>query len=68
MIELIEVEESLNVQIETMEKGTNTYPIDITNHKYSKSIEVGVFSIVNVQMMENPSISTNKHLIINKAM
>ena len=31
------------------------------------TIEKGISSIVEVQTKENPSISTNRHLIINKA-
>jgi hypothetical protein len=56
----IEIEKSLDVKIQTMEKGTNTNPIDITNPKDANPVEVGISSDVEVQTMEIPSISTNK--------
>jgi hypothetical protein len=50
-----------------MEKGTNTDPINITTQKYANPVEIRISSNVEVQMMENPSVLTNKNLVINKA-
>jgi hypothetical protein len=55
----IELEKSLDVKIQTMEKGTDTVQVDIQNQKYANSVEVGISSYVEVQRMVNASIFTN---------
>jgi hypothetical protein len=54
MIDPIEIKKSSNVKIQVAEKGTNTNPV-----------EVGTTSDVGVQMMEIPSILTNRSSSIN---
>jgi hypothetical protein len=51
------VEEETNIDLVNKEKK---------NHKYANLVEEGMSSNVEVQNTKNLSISTNKHLMINK--
>jgi hypothetical protein len=66
MIDHVELEKSLDIKVQAMEKGTNTDPINITNKKDANPMEVRISSDVEVQTMENPSVSTNKNSMINR--
>jgi hypothetical protein len=56
-----------DVKIQVVEKGTNTDPINITTQEGAKSVEVRTTSDVEVQMVEIPSVLTNRNSMINKA-
>lgn len=59
MIDPIELEKSLDVKIQVMEKGTDIDPINITTQKYANPEEITISSDVEVKTMENSSVLTN---------
>jgi hypothetical protein len=67
--QLIEKEalKSSDVEVQVVEKGTNTDPIHITTQEGAKSVQEKTFSDVEEQTMGIRSILTNKNSTINKA-
>jgi hypothetical protein len=57
----------LDVEIQVVDKQTNTDPINITTQKGTKLVEVRKILDAKVQIVEIPSVLTNRNPIINKA-
>jgi hypothetical protein len=62
-----EASKSLDVKIQDVEKGTNTNPIHRITQKGAKLVEVRTTLDVEVQMVEIPSVLTNRNPTVNKA-
>ena len=62
-----EASKSSGVKIQLMEKGTNTNPIHITAQEDANLVKEKTYRDVGVQMMETPSVLTNKNSSTNNA-
>lgn len=67
MADPIEIVTSLDVEIQSLEKGTNINSININNHEDTNLVEVRIWSDVKVQKIANPNTLTNKKTVINRA-
>ena len=67
MTNRIEIEKWLDVKTQTLEKKNNIDLIHIKNKNNANPVEGRIFWDVEVQLMENLSISSNKHFLVNKA-
>jgi hypothetical protein len=58
---------SSNEEFHVVEKGTNTYPINITTQEDANPIEENTYIDFGVKMMENSGVLTNINSTNNKA-